>query len=33
MIMDVAHHTLFGPPRIIDECELQETSQIPSPQI
>ena len=24
MIMDVAHHRLFGPPRIIDECELKK---------
>jgi hypothetical protein len=24
MIMDVAHHSLFGPPRIIDECELEK---------
>jgi hypothetical protein len=24
MIMDVAHHGLFGPPRIIDECELKK---------
>jgi hypothetical protein len=24
MIMDVAHHRLFGPPRIIDECELKQ---------
>ena len=27
MIMDVAHHKLFGPPRIIDECELQKHRQ------
>ena len=24
MIMDVAHHRLFDPPRIIDECELKK---------
>jgi hypothetical protein len=24
MIMDVAHHKLFGPARIIDECELKK---------
>jgi hypothetical protein len=24
MIMDVAHHRLFGPARIIDECELKK---------
>jgi hypothetical protein len=24
MIMDVAHHRLFGPPRIIDESELKK---------
>ena len=24
MIIDVAHHILFGPPRIIDECELKK---------
>jgi hypothetical protein len=24
MIMDAAHHRLFGPPRIIDECELKK---------
>jgi hypothetical protein len=24
MIMDVAHHRLLGPPRIIDECELKK---------
>jgi hypothetical protein len=24
MMMDVAHHRLFGPPHIIDECELKK---------
>jgi hypothetical protein len=25
MIIDVAHHRLFGPPRIIDESELKKS--------
>jgi hypothetical protein len=33
MIMDVAHHRVFGPPRIIDECEPKKPRKIPSPQI